>query len=96
MQADCFRTIRKIAVAIEAVACSDSRISHHGNVSRASSEWCRCAHILEPTLQVSLRLIHWLFFRAFKSIHCYFQKDHLIMLLVKAMSRSPLTDLTRK
>ena len=66
MQADCFRTIRKIAVAIEAVELSDSRISHHGNDLRACSEldsgllqnWCLCAQILVPTLQVSLRLIH--------------------------------------
>ena len=66
MQADCFRTIRKIAVAIVAVERSDSRIGHHGNDLRASSEldsgllqnWCLCAHILELTLQVRLRLIH--------------------------------------
>ena len=66
MQADCFRTIRKIAVAIEAVACSDSRIRHHGNNLRACFEldsgllqnWCLCAQILVATLQVSLRLIH--------------------------------------
>ena len=89
MQADCFRTIRKIAVAIKAIKLSDSRISQHGNDLRASSELesdllqngCLCAQILEPTLQVSLRLIHslLLFFRAFKSPHCYFQEDYLIM-----------------
>ena len=33
--------------------------------------WCLCAQILVTTLQVSLR--------AFKSLHYYFQKNHLIM-----------------
>ena len=60
-------------------------LSDHGNDSRASFEldsgllqnWCLCAQILELTLQVRLR--------AFKSLHWYFQKNHLIMWLVEAM-----------
>ena len=58
------RTIRKISVAM--IAIELSRISHHGNDLRACSEldsgllqnWCFCAQILVPTLQVSLRLMH--------------------------------------
>ena len=66
MQTNCFRTIRKVAVAMVAVERSDSRICHHGNDLRAGSELdsgllqncCLCAQNLVPTLQVSLRLIH--------------------------------------
>ena len=49
-----------------AIEFSDSKISHRVNDLRACSEldsglhqnWCLCAQILVPTLQVSLRSIH--------------------------------------